>query len=1497
MVSEADKRTAGDEDNVDNTLVGPTTQHDIGKAPLTHPIEHHDEPTAESRPVDLRCNASAEPTHSISPNRHDGGADLKSGQDVGVIDRGDLGKSDPNIKAESPAALPVSTVIGPSVSQEQSITSRTSMADDDSKKTARPSSPIDTQPGPVVVTSDTQKMGDQPEKMPSPTVDSAVQNVQGSPGSSNTDEAEPPDPFDGLPEDEIAILKRQIDISDQSYGVSTFFRYATRMDILIMIVSAVCAAAVGAALPLMTIIFGGLQGVFAEYLSLKTLDLGGFESAIGGYVLYFVYIAIGTFVASYISTVGFIYTGERITDKIRYEYLVSCLRQNIGYFDKFGTGEFTTKITADATTVQDGISEKFGLFISAISTFVTGFTIGFVFSWKLTLILSATLFALLFNAGIATTFMVKHSVPMMAAFSESGTFVEEVFSSVRIAIAFGTQGRLTEQYDKKLEPVQKWGTKVKYTISVMTAVSMAITYWNYGLGFWQGSAFLARGDLTISKMITVMMAVMMGAFNMSAMGPYFQSFIGAVSAAKDMFRTIDRQSPLDPSAEEGDKIPDLQGHIRLENIKHIYPSRPNVTVMDGVSIDVPAGKVTALVGSSGCGKSTIVGLVERFYEPVGGAVFLDDRNINTLSLRWLRQQMSLVGQEPTLFAVSIHDNIRFGLIGTDHETADEEKQRQLVEDAARQANAHEFITQLPEGYETNVGQRGFLLSGGQKQRIAIARAIPLQLPVNHHELIAVAVLLLDEATSALDTKSEGVVQAALDKAAAGRTTIVIAHRLSTIRNAHNIIVMNKGTVVEQGNHDTLIEKQGAYHALVEAQQLEDQKKSTAVDVDDQVSSMEDLVVRKMSLQKETTVTAAEAPEKDGVVADSSSGDVEETAGATIQSKTKYSWWELIKFVANFNRKERIYLVIAFFFCLICGAATPVQAVFFGKQVVVLSYMGIPGIDRWLFHSKSNFWSLMYLMLGGAQFIAHMIQLCILGYAAEVLLRRIRRQTFSTLMRQDVSFFDDDKHNAGALTAFLAVETTQVSGFSGVALGTVVTSITNLVGSLALSLAIGWKLALVCFAAVPLAIGCGFFRWWVLARHQARIATVYADSAGFAAENISAIKTVASLTRESQVAEKYRVDLEEQQKKSVVSVAKSSVIFAAAQSIQYLCYGLGFWYGSTLIAKLEYGMFEFFVCYMSMILGATAAGTFFSLAPDLSKAKKSAAELKALIDTKPLIDTRGDHGERLSQTRGHIQFRDVYFRYPTRPEIPVLRGLNFTAEPGQHIALVGSSGCGKSTTISLLERFYDPVLGRILIDGKDISDMNINDYRSHISVVSQEPSLFQGSIRENICMGSLTEDVSKELIETACKEANIYDFVVSLPDGFDTIVGSRGGLLSTGQKQRIAIARALVRSPKILLLDEATSALDSESEQVVQVALDRAAKGRTTITVAHRLSTIQHADNILFIDQGRVLESGTHSELMKLGGRYYELVKLQSLEQTDQKDAQPGKSGSSSTEGI
>lgn len=284
---------------------------------------------------------------------------------------------------------------------------------------------------------------------------------------------------------------------------------------------------------------------------------------------------------------------------------------------------------------------------------------------------------------------------------------------------------------------------------------------------------------------------------------------------------------------------------------------------------------------------------------------------------------------------------------------------------------------------------------------------------------------------------------------------------------------------------------------------------------------------------------------------------------------------------------------------------------------------------------------------------------------------------------------------------------------------------------------------------------------------------------------------------------------------------------------------------------------------------------------MSKARNAANELRKLWDRKPTIDPWSPDGEKVDHIEGHVEFRDVHFRYPTRPDVPVLRGLNITVKPGQYIALVGASGCGKSTTIALMERFYDPLAGGVFVDGREISMLELNEYRSHIALVSQEPTLYQGTIKENILLGLGSADESEvedERIIQACKDANIYDFIISLPDGFATHVGQKAALLSGGQKQRIAIARALLRNPKVLLLDEATSALDSESEKVVQAALDKAAKGRTTIAVAHRLSTIQAADCIYVIDRGIVIESGTHQELMKIkGGRYGELVSLQSLE--------------------
>lgn len=293
--------------------------------------------------------------------------------------------------------------------------------------------------------------------------------------------------------------------------------------------------------------------------------------------------------------------------------------------------------------------------------------------------------------------------------------------------------------------------------------------------------------------------------------------------------------------------------------------------------------------------------------------------------------------------------------------------------------------------------------------------------------------------------------------------------------------------------------------------------------------------------------------------------------------------------------------------------------------------------------------------------------------------------------------------------------------------------------------------------------------------------------------------------------------------------------------------------------------------LSILMGGFTLGQVSALAPDYEKAKVAAARLFKIFDRKSLIDSSSENGLRPSSVTGSIQLRSVRFRYPTRQNIKVLRGLTLSVQKGQKLALVGGSGCGKSTVVSLLERFYDIEDGEVAIDGNNVRTLNIQWLRSHIGIVSQEPILFGCSIAENIAYGDNSREVPMHEIEAAAKAANIHSFINSLPKGYQTLVGDKGTLISGGQKQRIAIARALVRNPQILLLDEATSALDTESEKVVQQALDAASEGRTAIIIAHRLSTVQNADIIAVIHHGRVAEQGTHQELLALKGVYYGLV--------------------------
>ena len=328
--------------------------------------------------------------------------------------------------------------------------------------------------------------------------------------------------------------------------------------------------------------------------------------------------------------------------------------------------------------MQDGISEKIALTLTALATFITAFVIAFIKNWKLTLINSSPVFAIAATMASGSTFIVKFNKQSLESYALGGTVAEEVISSIRNATAFGTQDKLARQYDAHLIEAEKWGKKLKIVLAIMIAGMMGILYLNYGLSFWQGSKFIVDGEATVSDILTITLAIMIGAFSLGNVAPNAQAFTTSVAAASKIFNTIDRISPLDPMSKEGEKLEHVEGTVELKNIKHIYPSRSEVVVMEDVNLKVPAGKTTALVGASGSGKSTVVGLVERFYDPVSGKVYLDGHEISKLNLRWLRRQISLVSQEPTLFGTTIFANIRHGLIGTKDEHESLEQQQKLI---------------------------------------------------------------------------------------------------------------------------------------------------------------------------------------------------------------------------------------------------------------------------------------------------------------------------------------------------------------------------------------------------------------------------------------------------------------------------------------------------------------------------------------------------------------------------------------------------------------------------------------------------------------------------------------------------------------------------------------------------------------------------------------------------------------------------------------------------
>jgi ATP-binding cassette subfamily B (MDR/TAP) protein 1 len=517
---------------------------------------------------------------------------------------------------------------------------------------------------------------------------------------------------------------------------------------------------------------------------------------------------------------------------------------------------------------------------------------------------------------------------------------------------------------------------------------------------------------------------------------------------------------------------------------------------------------------------------------------------------------------------------------------------------------------------------------------------------------------------------------------------------------------------------------------------------------------------------------------------------------------------------------------------------------------------------------------MYLVLGAGLAITMFLTSWMYGLSGESLTMRLRNKLFRALLRQDMSFYDNPKHSTGALTTRLATDASAVQGATGTRIGMILQAMSTMTCSLIIGFVFSWKFALFILGCLPFILLSAIMQMKISKGLSGKRNKDLEEAGKIAAESISNIRTVASLSREDKFLDEYKRLIEPQHRFNMKLANVFGITFSFVEAMKFFCYAGIFYFGAWLICYDRLSYDSMFKVFGAIVMGAVSLGRESQLAPNYGKARFAAARIFALLELQPKVDNYDSSGKQPEDCAGKVEFKGSEFSYPNRATVKVLKGINLSVEKGQTVALVGSSGCGKSTTVQLLERLYDVSAGQVMVDGVDVRELNIAWLRNQLGIVSQEPVLFDCSIRENIEYGDNSRQVTMDEVIAASRLANIHQFIEALPDGYETRVGDKGTQLSGGQKQRIAIARALVRNPKILLLDEATSALDTESEKIVQEALDRAQQGRTCLVIAHRLSTIQNADCIIVFHNGRVAEQGTHSELLAQRGLYYKLQQAQ-----------------------